>query len=94
MYHGLSNPYDGSIIFLCKPILLWVVWNSEIPVYSYILVEIIEIIRGILTPIFGYENFDLLPYLVLQQKFELLKPAKDLILGIQEVDPSFAREVP
>jgi hypothetical protein len=28
MNHGLSNPCDGLIPFLCKPILLWVVWNS------------------------------------------------------------------
>ena len=51
MYHGLTIPYEGSIIQLCNPVMLWVVQNNELPLDSYILAKILEVIGGILTPI-------------------------------------------
>ena len=41
---------------------------------------------GILTPIVGPQDLDLIPCLVLHKSFELLEPVEDLTLGLQEVD--------
>jgi hypothetical protein len=64
MYHGLSSPYDGSILSLYIPILMWVVWNNELPLDFFLLAKTLEILGGILTPIFQSQDFDLLSYLV------------------------------
>ena len=69
MYHGLSSPYDGSVLPHCNPVLLWVVQTNELPLNSRILAKIIKIIGGILTPIVRSQNLELLPYLILHKSF-------------------------
>ena len=49
--------------------------------------EVLKLIGGILTPIVGPQDLDLLPYLVLHKSFELLEPIENLTLGLQEIDP-------
>jgi hypothetical protein len=63
--HGLSNTYDGSILLLCNPILLWIVRNNQLPLDSFLLAKTLEVLGGILTPIFLSQEFDILPCLVL-----------------------------
>jgi hypothetical protein len=82
MNHGLNNPYDGSILPLCNSILLLVVQNNQFPLDPCLLAEALELLGGILTPIVRSQNLDLIPCLVLDKSFELLKPAKDFILGL------------
>ena len=48
--------------------------------------EVLKLIGGILTPTVRPRHLDLLPCLVLHKSFELLEIAKDLILGLQDVD--------
>jgi hypothetical protein len=64
MNHGLRNPYDGSILLLYNPILLRVVWNSQLPLDSYLLAETLELLGGILSTIVRSQDFDLLPCMV------------------------------
>jgi hypothetical protein len=80
--YGLSRPYDGSILPLYNTILLWVVRNSELPLDSYLLTKTLELLRGILTPIVQFQDFDLLPYLVFNKSFEILNSIRDFILGL------------
>jgi hypothetical protein len=64
MSHGLNSPYDGSILSLCKPIPLLVVWNNQLSLDSRLLAETFELLGGIVTPIVRSQDFDLLLSLV------------------------------
>ena len=88
MQHSSSCPNDGPALPLNNPILLGVVRNSELSVNTMLSVEVLKLMAGILTPIVRPQDLDLLPRLVLHKSFELLEPVEDLILGLQEVDPS------
>jgi hypothetical protein len=51
MYHGLNIPCNGSIPSLYNPLLLWVVWNNYLPLYSCLLEKTLELLGGIISPI-------------------------------------------
>ena len=88
MQHRSSCSDNSPVLPLCNPILLGVVRNSKLSMYLVLSTEVLKLMTGILTAIIRPQDLDLLPHLVLQKSFELLEPAEDLVLGLQEVDPS------
>ena len=87
MQHSSSCPNDGPVLPLSNSILLGVVRNNKLSANAILSAEVLKLMAGILTAIIRPQDLDLLPHLVLHKSFELLEPAEDLVLGLQEVDP-------
>jgi hypothetical protein len=51
MYHSPEKIDYGSILSLYNPILMWVVWDCQLPLDPYLLTEILEFIGGVISPI-------------------------------------------
>ena len=91
MQHRPSYSDDSPVLPLSNPVLLGVVRNGQLSVYPMLNAEVLKLMAGVLTAIVraqGLDRLDLLPRLVLHKSLKLLEPAEDLILGLQEVDPS------
>ena len=86
MQHSSSCSNNGPVLPLNNPILLGVVRNCKLSANAMLITEFHELIGGIITPIVGPQDLDLLPCLVLHKSFELLEPIEDLTLGLQEKD--------
>ena len=87
MQHSSSCSNNDPILPLSNPVLLGVVRNSKLSVYPVLSASVLKFMASILITIIRPQDLDLLPRLVLHKSFELLEPAEDLILGLQEVDP-------
>ena len=90
MQHIYSFSNNSPVLPFSNPILLGVVRNNKLSMYPMLSAKVLKLMADILTTIIRPQDLDLLPRLVLHKSFELLEPVEDLILGLQEVDPSLS----